>query len=223
MRQKFASLTHDVITSISETRIEVRHLIAFLQQIESVKCEAGSQCLLFTTEFAHKIKIVCVKVNDVFGMLKDYYSWFNFDLIEDIVNAFCIEDTHVKANLSSYKAHMRQYCKNLLCRFPDSLNGFGKHRDNAKSCVFKTDEQWTTMRLRDLKSVKQTICDILKLRRVALFLQAASGVCVELTFDIPQHVAAIVFPLSEDQIEALKEHGIQYCDIDKSPPQSGKP
>ena len=118
----------------------------------------------------------------------------------------------MKTELSDYKAKMKQYCENRLCQFPNILIGFGEHGDVTKPYIFKIDKEWQTMRFSELETIKEIIRDILHLKREALFVQAVSNGCVEVVFGIPEHVADAVFPLSEDQVRALKKYGIQHRD-----------
>ena len=213
MRRKFAALVYKVITSIKDAGVEVRALTRYLQHIEpfdAALVTARQSCLLFTTEVIHSME--SGDVDDVFRLLKHYYSWFNFDIIEAIIKVFCKRDSDVKTELSDYKAEMKQYCKNRLCQFPDTLNELGEHGDVTKPYVFKIDKEWRTMRFSELETIKEIIRDILHLKREALLVQAVSNGCVEVVFGIPEHVADAVFPLSEDQLGALKKYGIQYCD-----------
>ena len=219
MRREFAGLVHKVIASIKLARVEVKSLATFFQQIEHVNAvlvSARSSRLFFTPQVIHEFE--SGDVDDIFRILKDYYSWFNFDLIEDIIKGLCSNDVVLKRELCDYKDRMKQYCKNRVFEVSDLPNAFGEHRHDAKPCVFKIDEEWETMRFSELETIKTIICDVLRLRGVALFLRTVSNGCVELTFDIPEHVANVVFPLSKDQVGALKAHGIQYHDSSKSLP-----
>ena len=159
--------------------------------------------------------MTCDDPDDLFRKMfdLDYYSWFRFDLIEEIADTFCDEDAYVRTKLSDYKTHRREFCQNRLCHFPQPLSGLGGYRD-AEPYVFKVDREWETMRLSHLDIVTSSICNVLKLQRLALFLQSihvANG-RVQLTYGIPQHVAAadIVFPLSKDQEKALEKNGIRF-------------
>ena len=219
IRRKFAGLINKVIASIKLAKVKVKSLATFFQQIDGVNAvlvSAQRSRLFFTPE------VICEfetgDFDNVFRILKDYYSWFNFDLIEDIIEEFGSNDVALKRELCDYKDRMKQYCDKRLLKDSDSPNAFGEHRDNAKPCIFKIDEEWETMRFSELKTIKTIICDVLGLKGVALFLRTVSNGCVELTFDIPEHVANVVFPLSKDQVGALKAHGIQYHDSSKSLP-----
>ena len=209
MRMKFAGLVCKVIASIKKAKVEVKTLVTFLQLIEPIEAvlvAAKQPCLYITPEVVQSIENG--DIDNVFRELKHYFSWFNFDLVEGIIEEFCEKDNDVKAKLSKYKEHMRKYCENRLCEFSNCP----EHRDNVKQRVFKVDKEWKTMRFSELQMIQTRICKILKLNRVALVLQAVGKGCIELTFSIPKDVEALVFPLSVAQAKELKEQGICLCE-----------
>ena len=90
MRRKFAALVCKVVTSIKDAGVEVRALTTYLEHIEpfdAALVTAGKSCLLYTTEVIHSME--SGDVDNVFKLLRHYYSWFNFDTIEGIIEAFC--------------------------------------------------------------------------------------------------------------------------------------
>ena len=217
IRRKFAGLIRKVIASIKEAQVEVKTLVTFLQQIEPIDAAlvtVRQSCLFFTPEVARSIENG--DIDNLFRKLKHYYSWFNFDLVEGIIEEFCKDDDDVNAKLSEYKEHLRKYCENRLCEFSNRL----EDRDDVELCLFKIDKEWRTMRFSELEMIKAIICDILKLNPVVLVLQAVGKGCVELTFSIPKDVVALVFPLSDAQIEKLEKQGIRF--YEKSSPQLGE-
>ena len=218
MRWKFAGLIRKVIASIKETKVEVKTLATFLQQIDPIDATlvtAKHSCLFFTAEVVKSIE--SGDIDNVFRELKHYYSWFNFDLVEGIIDEFCKDDDDVNAKLSEYKEQMRKYCENRLCEFSNCL----EDRDDYKLCVFKIDKEWRTMRFSELETIETIICNILKLNRVTLVLQAVGKGCVELTFSIPKQVVEVVFPsVSVAEVEELEKQGIRFCE--KSSPLFGE-
>ena len=77
------------------------------------------------------------------------------------------------------------------------------------------------MRFSELEMIETKICNILKLNRVALVLQAVGKGCVELTFSIPKQVVELVYSsLSVAQVEELEKQGIRFCET--SLPQLGE-
>ena len=107
MRRKFAGLICKVIASIKEAQVEVKTLATFLQQIDPIDATlvtAKHSCLFFTAEVVKSIENG--DIDNLFRELKHYYSWFNFDLVEGIIEEFCEDDDRVNAKLSKYKEHL---------------------------------------------------------------------------------------------------------------------
>ena len=214
IRGKFAGLIIDIISSISEKGITVKSFLTFLKEIKYVSASlttATDPKLFFTPKVLHEIKTTCSDIDDIFSKLEGYYSWFNFDLIEVIVATFCEE---VNQKLSRYKANLKKYCRNRLCLLPDLL--IGEHSENFTLCIFKVDKEWEMIRVSEVQIVMSIICEILEIDPIAFLFRAACNGCIELTIDIPKHIAAAVLPPSPVQAEALKEHGIQYITCSES-------
>ena len=217
MRMEFAFLICEVIASIKGGQVEVRTLVTFLQQIEPIDAAlvtVRQSCLFFTPEVAQSFETG--DIDNVFRKLKHYYSWFNFDLVEGIIKKFCKDDDDVKTKLSKYKEQLKMYCENRLCEFSNCL----EDRDDVELRVFKIDKEWRTMRFSELETIETIICNILKLNRVALVLQAVGKGCVELMFSIPKQVVELVFPLSVAKVKELEKQGVHFCE--KSSPQFGE-
>ena len=210
MKGKFASLIDKILESIMRKQVNPHRLILFLSQyaaLDPVSSTVESSCLLFGSKTIQEYKEQCESISDVLMKLNGYYSWFNYRLIKDIANHFCEDDKEVKEELRKYKKTFKEYCsKRIHCLPEESI----PPTKDTKLCVFKIDEQWKTMNILEAKNVKSIICRSLRLKKTTLLLRSARNGCVELIFDIPKHVAAIVFPLSKDQIGALKEHGYRF-------------
>ena len=210
MRNKFAKLVLGVSESLKKKEVTVGQLTLYLSTIEAVDavCTTVVEArLLFNRDTIKEFDRECHDIEDVLKMLKGYYSWFNFHLIKDIAKMFCKHDDEITKQIKIYKGCMKNYCQKRLYKLPRDTLPLTK---DAEICVFKIDEEWNTMRISQIKPVKSIICSILNLKKVTLRFRSASTGCVELTFDIPQHIAEIVFPLSACQVNELKENYIQY-------------
>ena len=207
LRMKFTRLVMIIIKSIEKNEVTVKRIFTFLQDIKAVFRTSGNSSLLFTHEHLHRIEIECNDLDEVFRKLNGYYSWFNFGLIEVLVNTFCYNVAEVCTELSDYEAHFKRYCKNRLCQIPDPQNGFGEYRDFTKPYVFKIDKNWSDMKLSDMETILETIRNILNLNKAALCLRSVRNGCVELTFDLPKHV---IVPISRVQFKELEKHGIKF-------------
>ena len=171
MRIRFAGLVVKVIASIELAKVTVKSLVTYFRQIKCVSAtvvivSGQGSCSLFPPQVIREFETG--DIDNMFRILKDYFSWFNFELIEAIIKVFCYKDVALKRELSDYKDHMKQYCKNRLFEFSD---GFGEHRDHVKSYIFIIDKEWETMRFSELETIKTIICGVLGLKGDALFLR----------------------------------------------------
>ena len=207
LRTKFSGLVVTTINSIERIEVTIRRIFTFLEGIKAVLVRDGYSSMLFTPKALRKIEVGCRDLDELFRKLYGYYSWFNYYLIEDIINTFCKEDPKVCSELSDYKLHLKKYYKNRLHQISDPQNDFGEHRDCTKPYVFKIDQNWEDVRFSELEAVRETIHNVLNLHKAALFLRSARNGCVELTFNLPDHV---VVPVSVDQLKELQKYGIRY-------------
>ena len=212
IKERFSRLEAETVKSVRESKVTVKKLGTFLLHIKAVKAvltTTEKAHLLFTAEFLNKIESTCNNIEEVFRMLKGYYSWFNFCLLEDIINGFCGQDPYVHRNLFDYKNNLTVYCRNRVCHFLDPKRGLGEEINNA--LILKVDQEWETMRFSEIRTITTLVCDILKLTEVTLTLCSVSNGCVELKYSFPAHVIPAVFPLSDDQRMALQRTQILYC------------
>ena len=210
MRGKFGALIVKIKESMERNKKSVNDLILFLAEIETldpVSTTVGDSCLLFNAETIREFRTECERIEDVFIRLKGYYSWFNYRLVKDIANAFCENDEKVTNELKKYKKIFKKYCQKRLCHLPDESSPPAR---DTQLCVFTIDADWRTMKINQVKPVKTIIRQVLGLRKITLRLRAARNGSVKLVFDIPKHVADVVFPLAENQVMSLKEHRIQF-------------
>ena len=94
---------------------------------------------------------------------------------------------------------------------------YGPGREtNVKELVLKVDKKWNKVRVKQLKRIQRTIAEILKMKKHTLYLRTVENGCFQMTFLIPEFVAATVFPLQfpTEQKTALLEAGVieLHCD-----------
>ena len=210
MKTKFGVLINQTTKSLKLRGVSADQLILFLAQLEGldpVCTTAAESYLLFEQDIIKIFKAECSTIEDVFMRLKGYYSWFNYQLIKDIANVFCEDDVQLKKEFKKYKSHLSKYCEKRLHYFPEETE---PPTVDTQIYIFKIEQEWRTMTLSQVKIVKKIICQILKLQKVALRLRSVRNGCVEMTFDIPTHLAEVVFPLSEEKVRVLKKHKIRY-------------
>ena len=172
-------------------------------------------------------------LDDVFCILSDYYSWFNYDLIENLIETFCAKSEDVKEALQEFKKNFSKYSKRRVfvivprAESSDTESGvrdrivhFSKwgtdRKRDVKKFIMKVDKRWNMITVKMLRHIRKTVAGILKVKKHTLHLQSVEDGCFQMTFLIPEFVAATVFPLQfpTEQEPALLEAGVieLHCD-----------
>ena len=141
----------------------------------------------------------------VFLVLKDYFSFFNYDIIEHIITVLGAEED--KANLQSYKGTFDRYAKR---RIYECGPHFGPVSDTDHADVFvKVDSRYDKFTIEEIKGFSNKLSDTLHVssQGVLRLCRVEKG-CFQLTFQVPSFVQQKVFPLSRDQEETLEAEGV---------------
>ena len=217
IKEKFSSLITMVVISMRNSGVLVQDFIFFLSRIETFKADLTStknQLMLFNGKLVRQLNRKCQTVNQIFEEVDGFYSWFNHNLIKEIIETFCKNDKAVGQMMDEYSCRFKNYCKNRLCRV--QRNGFNFLHKDRTPVIFKIDREWQVMRISTIDTITAIIRHVLKVKRSTICLRSASNGCVELTYDIPDQVADMVFPLPRDQVDALEKHKIYYvrCEME---------
>ncbi len=216
IRQKFASVVTCVKMALKCTGVTTKDLTDHLRELKSC-CSyhiKGIKVLFFCEKLIKQIQEECEgDVCKVFSVLERYYSWINFGLIESIIDAFLGDDANVQRQWTKYQSHYKEYCSQRVCRIPKPLNvaqKLFKQPKKSTRVIFKIDSEWNKIRFDRLNNIRASISGLLGLEPHTLYLYTVNQGCVELVFEVPQHVADVIFPPTEEQLLALQEHKITY-------------
>ena len=144
----------------------------------------------------------------VFQSLMDYCSWFNYLLIDKIIEAYCEEDESVARAQEKFNQRFHTYCKHRVskCR---KQNGFGfRRKKDYKKVMVKVDRRWDAIRVQQLAFLRRCIARVLCLNEHTLYLCTVEKGCVQLLFLVPAFVAEAIFPPTVQQELALTRSGI---------------
>ncbi len=213
MKNNFASLEACVLGALREDGVTPRALISYLQRLEAVESDMikAKSILYFDENFIKIAKMNCLDVYDVFEMIRDYYSWVNYRLLENIIDTFLDTNKLIRNKLKKYEDQYKKYCKERVCKIKKNLfmRLFSRlFSSRGTDIVFKIDEKWDEIRMERIETIRDRINMVLNLKSHTLSLKTVRNGCVEVTFEIPEHVADVVLPLTEDQVQILKQHSI---------------
>ena len=137
----------------------------------------------------------------IFLVLKDYFSFFNYDIIGHIITVLGTEKD--KANLQSYKETFDRYAKR---RIYECGPHFGPVSDTDHADVFvKVDSRYDSYTVEEIKGFCNKLSETLHVssQGVLRLCRVEKG-CFQLTFQLPFFVKQDIFPLSREKERTLE-------------------
>jgi len=155
----------------------------------------------------------------VFFVLKDYFSFFNYQIIEHIIKELGTHED--KARIQEYKDDFSQYAKRRIFQ---CLPEFGPISDADHADIFvKLDSQYENYTAAEIKGfcheLSKTLC--LSSQGILRLCRVDKG-CIQLTFQVPSFVQQEIFPLSREQERTLEGDGVIKLTCGEYQFQNGK-
>jgi len=144
-------------------------------------------------------------INDVFFSIQDFFSFFNYKIIEHIIAVFGTNDD--QKEVQKYKETFERYCKRRVFECPPHI--YGSRSESGHAClVVKKDDVLSNFSMNELRVFQYKLYRILQVTEHTLQLLSVEEGCLQLTFQIPSFLQHLIFPLSEDQQKSLKVEGV---------------
>ena len=142
-------------------------------------------------------------IPEIFLVLNDYFSFFNYDIIEHIINVLGTDED--KANLQSYKSKFDHYVRRRIYQCGPHLESETDH----PNIFVKLDSRYDNYTGAEIKRFCRKLSETLHVssKGVMLLCQVDEG-CIQLTFQVPSFVQQKIFPLSKEQEKALAAMGV---------------
>ena len=145
--------------------------------------------------FCHRFKELKTAntIYDIFLVLNDYFSFFNYQLIEHIIKALGTKEDGNR--LQRYKEEFDQYAKR---RIFECLPKFGPVSDADHADLFvKLDSQYDNYTVAEIEEFRRKLSKLLHVSHQGIVrLCRVDKGCVQLTFQVPLFVQLKIFPLS---------------------------
>ena len=141
----------------------------------------------------------------IFLVLKDYFSFFNYEIVEHIIEVLGTDED--KAKFQSYKDKFDQYAKQRIYACGPH---FGLEIETDHSNIFvKLDSQYDNYTGVAIKGFCCKLSEALHIspQGVLRLCRVQKG-CLQLKFQIPLFVQQRIFPLSREQERTLADMGI---------------
>ena len=201
---KFWRLHSRVYESLRVRSVPVDRLVAHLLLLDTfdpVSKHAQKPLLqTFSQEFQNADSI-----EKVLCIIKEYISFFNYHVIEHIVDRLGTDQDRVE--LQNYKKAFDEYSKRRVYECPPEY-GPKSNADHADLLV-KLDSVYEKYTVKELKKFEYRLSKIfcVQSQSVLRLCRVEEG-CLQLIFQVPSFVQQEIFPLSSEQESALAAEGV---------------
>ena len=204
MTYKFQKLYTATRRSLRDEKVSAAELIRHLECLGSIKPiykDAGQSPLRRQLPGPASVQ----HVDDVMSVVKDYCSFFNYHMLEHIIDEFGTPKD--KENLSAYKKDFEEYAQ--CCVIEGSME-VGKMSEEGFSNMFVTlDDSFDNCPLSHLNVFIADIRKVLNISSdVDLRLCRINCGSIKLVFQLPLSLGQDIFPLSPEQEASLAALGV---------------
>lgn len=193
---KFLKLQADLIKSLKKSKITPAQII---QTLKAHTCGIArhSENVICATLFqdCQEELSSAKEVEDVFVAISQYFSYFNYELFQMIVD---VHGSHKdKDSMQHYLHDFSAFCEKVPCvEFHHECHH--KLKETKRTRIkFKLDYDRNQLKLGDVKRIQRNIAKILKLKPSVLYLHCVEDGCLIFTFILPTYLIGVL-------IEAIK-------------------
>ena len=204
MQFSFQKLFSSTRKSLTEENISVSELVYHLQCLGSIKptyTDTGLPPLRHQLPGLANAKTI----DAVMSVVKDYCSFFNYHMIEHIIDEFGTQQD--KTNLAKYKEDFKSYADNCVIKCSMEV---GEMISEGQAKMYVTlDDSFENCTLSHLNVFKSNLRKILNISSdIELYLFYINLGSIKLTFQISILIQKAIFPLSSKQEEDLNGLGV---------------
>ena len=145
---------------------------------------------------------------------RDLLSFLHCYLIENIITSCCNKSRRLKRLLKKYMKAFDEYIKRRVCETSIYYDGEFKIFTGSKSektveLLIITDENWNDATpFVNVKDFEIIISNAFRCNRILLNLQSIEPRCLKLRYDLIPSLVDLIFPLTLEEWNNLKSHGI---------------
>ena len=199
---KFQKLFSAIVTSLKERNVTVKELCNHLRLLGTLEpIYRDSECGLLRCELRKMDTI-----DDVMGLVCEYSSFFNYQMLENIINNLGGEQD--KRNLAEYLEDFAEYAKRTVFEGPCEVGIMSE--ESRANIILKVDKSYVSYTVSSLNDFTLELKRILaKSSDMMIPLCRIEPGCLKLTFQMPLFLQQHIFPLSDDQEVALAKLGVK--------------
>ena len=201
---RFQELVSATIESISSRNVSCDKLVSHVMTLGAFKPVVKEPPVPLFQYCFQKLEAADT-VPKVFLVLKDYFSFFNYHVIEHIIKTLGTEED--KTGLQRYKDDFHQYAKR---RIFECQSEFGPVSDADHADIFvKVDLQYENYTISEVEVFRHKLSEILRVSSQGILrLCRVEEGCIQFIFQVPLFVQEEIFPLSTEQEITLKAEGV---------------
>ena len=194
INKTYAYFTASLRRSLKEHGITPKELVDCLMDLSGYQPITNSSeekgVGVFQDRYSEMEK--CEDISAVFKILSaDYCSFFNYDIVGFIVKNLGTEND--EQNLKDYELAFKRYCKRHVFQCPHFSVRNRKFADLVLKVNENTAERFTVEALDQFSS---DVTQVLNVTKHALTVRSIKQGCLEIVFQIPNHIYTLAFPLT---------------------------
>ena len=151
-------------------------------------------------------------ISGVFRVLVEMkiVSFLQYNIVENIIKSLCKENAELTSELEAYKAHFSRYVRaRVFESYLFQEQDYKASSSMTPHLVIVTDETWTKHKtFVNIHELKRHVVKIFGVQEFYLDLKSISANCLKLKYAVPSCMKELVFPLTPEQEDKLKEYGI---------------
>ena len=204
MVHKFWHLHSRVYESLRKQRVSVDRIVAHLLSLHAFEPFYKETQKPALQTFFQELQNAG-SVEKVLFIIRHYISFFNYHVIEHIVNGLGTDQD--RAELQNYEREFDEYSKRRVYECPPEY-GSKSNADHA-DLVVKLDSVYEEFTVKELKKFQYRLGRIFCVspQSVLRLCRVEEG-CLQLIFQVPSFVQQEIFPLSSEQERALAAEGV---------------
>ncbi len=202
---------NDLVTTLKDSlKQQKRNAVDITDCLLGINCkktvyDGENQCM-----FRNKREQLkkCQTKDDVWRILTDYFSFFDFYIIEHIAKQLGTKSD--KALMAQYKEDFNNYLHSRV--FPLTIIRSDTFRKDCKEMVLKLDSAFDDCTIANLEALRGEVAKMLNLTSNVVHLYKIKKGCIQLVLLIPEFVFNDIFPLTTDQKLILQQLKITKLD-----------
>ena len=156
-------------------------------------------------------------ISGVFRILMDMkiISFLQYKIVEHIIVGLCTESDELKEALEKYKEHFSRYVKMRVCESylfqRGEIKAFDEKNPSSSTphLIIVTDKTWSQyIPFLNTLDLRRHVVQIFGIQEFYLDLESIDTHCLKLNYVVPSCMEVLVFPLTHEQEEKLREYGI---------------